>query len=539
MKVTILGGYGVFGGRLARLLREDGFDVYIAGRSLAKAEVFAAQFGGTAAALDRRDVASVAHSLAAGDVLVDAVGPFQGYDGYDLARAVIEAGAHYLDLSDDAGFTTGISTLDGLAQKRGVMALSGLSSVPALSSAAVDALRANMSEITLIESAILPGNRAPRGASVIAAILSQVGRPLSEWRGGQWVLARGWGAKRDVQLSKGRPRPASPIGAPDLALFPDHYNARSVRFFAGLELGVMHHGLRALGWLHAHRVLPRLDRFVRPLGTVARLLEPFGTDTGGMVVRVAGRRADAQPDAREWRLIMPEGQGPFVPAVPGLLVIRQIAAGQLKPGARPALGCFALSKAEQALAALSGRTQQVEIDQTPLFEKAIGADAWRTMPQSYRDGHDLWDRHVMHGTSSVARGHGVLARLVAALFRFPPARAEMPVTVTMERIGQSEHWLRDFDGQRFKSVLTYARPGHVYERFGPFTFELALPVQDGRMAMDVQRGWFLGALLPSWALPKSETEEFEQDGCFNFSVRLSAPLAGFIVHYRGWLKRAP
>ena len=39
MKVLILGGYGVFGGRLARLLKDEaGLTIVLAGRSLAKAE---------------------------------------------------------------------------------------------------------------------------------------------------------------------------------------------------------------------------------------------------------------------------------------------------------------------------------------------------------------------------------------------------------------------------------------------------------------------------------------------------------------------
>jgi NADP oxidoreductase coenzyme F420-dependent len=40
MKVLILGGYGVFGGRLARLLLQDGIEVVVAGRDEQKAAAF-------------------------------------------------------------------------------------------------------------------------------------------------------------------------------------------------------------------------------------------------------------------------------------------------------------------------------------------------------------------------------------------------------------------------------------------------------------------------------------------------------------------
>lgn len=47
MKVLILGGYGVFGRRLARLLMQDGVEVIVAGRDLKKATVFTRDHGGT------------------------------------------------------------------------------------------------------------------------------------------------------------------------------------------------------------------------------------------------------------------------------------------------------------------------------------------------------------------------------------------------------------------------------------------------------------------------------------------------------------
>lgn len=535
MKVLILGGYGVFGGRLAQLLLRDGFDVVVAGRSLAKAQAFIDQQGGVALCLDKSNHGALAEALKSVDVVVDAIGPFQLYQGYEVAEAAITAGVHYLDLSDDAEFTAGISKLNSTAEAAGVTVLSGVSSVPALSSAAVEALRGDLAEITLIDTAILPGNRAPRGRSVMEAILSQVGRPLAQWRGGTWVETPAWGGCVIRDLPKGLRRPASPIGAPDLSLFPDAFNARSVLFRAGLELGVMHHGLWVFGWLHRIGVLPRLDRLTWPMLQAARMLWAFGSDQGGMSVVVAGRDGAGRPVTRGWRLHMGEGQGPIVPAVPALLMVRRIAQSRAKAGAGPALGCFDLTEAEDVLREISGSFDRNCPDMTPLFERAIGPEAWAAMPASYHAGHDLWDRQVMRGRSNVTRGKGLLARAIAALFRFPPERMNTPLTVVMERVGETEVWTRDFDGQRFFSVLSPAGAGRVRERFGPFQFELSLPIQGGRMEMNVERGWFMGLPMPSWLLPRSETAEFDEDGVFQFDVRLSAPLAGLIVHYRGSL----
>lgn len=170
----------------------------------------------------------------------------------------------------------------------------------------------------------------------------------------------------------------------------------------------------------------------------------------------------------------------------------------------------------------------------PLFQRALGPD-WQQMPQRWRDIHAFEGTQDLSGQARISRGQGMLSRLVAAVFRFPQAAEEVPVKVRMERIGDTERWTRQFGAQSFQSVLRWAGPGRLYERFGIFTFELSLPIRDAVMGMPVEKGWCLGVPLPKAMLPRSETREFIEDGVFQFDVRLSAPLAGLIVHYRGWL----
>jgi short subunit dehydrogenase-like uncharacterized protein len=77
-------------------------------------------------------------SLLAGfDVVVDAAGPFQRLD-YRLAQAALAAGAHYLDIAEDAAWLAGFpAAVNALAQERGRVALAGCSTTPALMAAAV------------------------------------------------------------------------------------------------------------------------------------------------------------------------------------------------------------------------------------------------------------------------------------------------------------------------------------------------------------------------------------------------------------------
>lgn len=58
-RVLIIGGAGVFGAHLSRLLAEQGFPVIVAGRDLARAQAVAARLpGASAVALDYGDALS-------------------------------------------------------------------------------------------------------------------------------------------------------------------------------------------------------------------------------------------------------------------------------------------------------------------------------------------------------------------------------------------------------------------------------------------------------------------------------------------------
>ncbi|MGO8953250.1 MAG: hypothetical protein ACLPWS_15180 [Rhodomicrobium sp.] len=351
MKVLILGGYGVFGGRLARLLLQDGIEVIVAGRNFERAAAFTRQYGGTPLFIDiARDLSPIAN--AAPGLAADAAGPFQSYgsDPYRVARFCIDHAIHYLDLSDDAAFTAGIAALNERALAARCFALSGVSSVPAISASAVRLLSEDLSEIQLIETALVPGNRAPRGRSVIGSILSQAGEPLTIWRDGAWRRHRGWTEAKRVSFGPGFKRWASLIGAPELQLFPKAFNARSVVFRAGLELGVMHWGLAFLARLRALGLVPNLTVFLGPILWMSERLKPFGSDRGAMAVDVTGLK-DGKSIRRRWQVIANAGDGPFIPAVPARAIARKLKA--VDPGARPCLSDLSLQEIESAMAGLS------------------------------------------------------------------------------------------------------------------------------------------------------------------------------------------
>lgn len=526
MKVLILGGTGVFGERLARLLARDGHQLTIAARTLPAAQALAAELNATALQIDRNKDLS---ALNGHDVIIDAAGPFHTYgeDPYRLARATLAAGAHYLDLADNAAFCAGISSLDPQARKANKAAISGLSSVPAISSAAVRALT-GADQPLHIDSAILPGNKSPRGLSVMASILSQAGQPFPSYSCGQWTRVPGWSDPKDYPLP-GLIRQGWRIEVPDTRLFPAHFKAQTVDFRAGLELWIMRYGLAAFAALRRRVPFPVTTPLVRVFHLGATLLAPFGTGTGGMSVSVA-----TATHRHTWTLLATKGDGPYVPAIPIRALLRRTV---LAPGATPALETVTLAELETAMADLSIRFDRRSEALDPIFPRILGP-AFATLPMPLRATHLTSSVSRWQGRASVIRGTGLWSRLLATLFRFPPATSDTPVNVTKTTTKNGETWTRCFGTRSFRSHLT-ATPKGMTERFGPFTFLLGLAIKDGALHYPVVAGRFGPIPLPRWILPQSEAREYVVNDHFHFDVRLLAPLTGaLMVHYRGHLNAA-
>lgn len=524
MKILILGGYGVFGSRLARLLIADGHAVCIAGRNLKTARTCADELGCRAIRMDRTGSLD---ALAEYEVVVDAAGPFHAYgdDPYRVARAAITAGIHYLDLSDNADFCLGLSALDAEARFAGVCVLSGLSSVPALSSAAVRALAGNDKPV-VIDTAILPGNRAPRGISVMQSILSQAGRPIPVWMGNQWKITFGWSNPARYTLPGGLVRQGWQIEVPDQRLFPAYFGAETVLFRAGLELAVMRYGLAAFAGLRRVMPIPVTRPAIRIFKVLADLLAAFGSGRGGMSVSVMTR-----DEHRSWSLLAEDGDGPFIPAVAARALLRR---ADLPPGAGPAIEAITLAEAEAAMADLRVATKRSVTPILPIFPQILGQDFY-ALPDEIKATHLTIGTSRWAGRCSVHRGTGLWNRLLCAIFRFPPASNEIEVRVTKTAKARGETWLRSFGHNTFRSHLSIGSEA-IRERFGPFTFSIGLEVRKGELHYPVTAGRIGPIPLPHWMLPVSIAREFASKSKFHFDVAILAPVTKrLMVRYQGYL----
>jgi len=176
----------------------------------------------------------------------------------------------------------------------------------------------------------------------------------------------------------------------------------------------------------------------------------------------------------------------------------------------------------------------------PLYRRLLG-DAWSALPAPVRQMHELpyaGGAVVADGTASVERGSGMLARLVAGMFGFPPAGREIPVTVEFEVRGAQEHWSRTFAGRSFASTQE-AGQGRIAdllcERFGPVAIGIALVPDAGRLRFEVRRWSLFGLPLPLVLVPHGNSYEHADGGRFCFHIEIRHGLTGLIVAYRGWL----
>ncbi len=350
-KVLVLGGTGVFGSRLCeRLVRIPSLDITVAGRDAGRAERLAqrlrdasndAQVVGRAVPID--DGLRERLSATRPDVVVHAAGPFQGQD-YGVVEACLASGSHYVDLADGREFVTGFDRLDRMAKAARRLAITGASSVPGLSSAAVDALGKGFRSLESIRIGINPGNRAPRGMAVIEAILSYSGQPIPSWRNGAMVQVFGWQGLRRKSLTGLGSRWFCDCDVPNVSLFPIRYDGvQEIRFQAGLELNILHLGLWGLSGLVRLGLLPNLRQFAAQFRRMADWFEGFGTDKGGMYVEVTGKDRRGDTVTRAWSLVAESGHGPYVPIVPAAILVRKLADGVFTEwGAKPCMGLFDL-----------------------------------------------------------------------------------------------------------------------------------------------------------------------------------------------------
>jgi len=555
LSVLVVGGYGVFGGRIVALLEDQArLTLIVAGRSEAKARAYcegrrAAKATLIPASFDRNGDVDAQLARHRADLVIDASGPFQAYgDGaYRLVEACIRQGVNYLDLADGSAFVAGVGAFDQAAKQAGVFALSGVSSFPVLTAAVVRRLAQDLAAIETIRGGIAPSPFAGVGENVIRAIASYAGQPVALRRDGQTATGHPFTEHWRYTIAPGGKTPVrstlfSLVDVPDLRalgqLWPD---AKTIWMGAGPVPEVLHRVLAALARLVKWRLIPSLSPLAPMMHWVMNHIR-WGEHRGGMFVDVTGVDRQGRPARRSWHLLAEGSDGPLIPAMAVEALVRRMLAGEPPAaGARASVSDLELSDYESLFARrtiYTGMRNDSPQEPRPLYESLLG-QAWQKLPAPIRAMHALDRRIVARGEASVERGPSPLARLAAAMIGFPKAAATIPVAVTFEDNSGVERWTRRFGDQSFRSEQ-FEGSGRwerlLVERFGPMTFGMALVWEDEKLRL-VMRHWrCFGIPMPLWLCPRSNAYETADGDRFKFHVEISHPLTGLIVRYQGWLE---
>jgi hypothetical protein len=550
-RILIIGGYGIFGGRLAQLLADDErLELVIAGRSKDKAEDFCKHHPSRAnkvPLLFNRDgdIESQLQEIRP-ELVVDATGPFQSYgpDPYRVVKACLVLAIDYMDLADGSDFVNGISQFDDEAKRRHLFILSGVSSFPVLTAAVVRQLSNDLQCIHTITGGIAPSPYAGVGLNVIRAIASYAGKPVALVRDGH--ASTGYALTESTRYTICPPGQLplnnirfSLVDVPDLRVIPGLYaDLDSIWMGAGPVPELLHRALNGLAWLVRLKIISSLSPFARLFYFVINIVR-WGEHRGGMFIAIEGTTADKTTVKRSWHLLAEGDDGPFIPSMAIEAILRRCSENK-RPlsGARPATSDLEI---EDYNALFTRRTiytgYREETENTHhlcLYQRVLG-DAWSRLPPALQAMHSA---RSAEGTATIERGSSLLSKLIVVLFGFPPTGQDVPVSVEFQLHRNGEAWRRTFGCHSFVS-FQYEGKGRserlLCERFGPFTFGLAAIIEGDDLRLVIRRWSLFGLPMPAFLQPDNNSYEFVDDGVFHFHVEIGHWITGPIVHYRGHL----
>jgi hypothetical protein len=555
LRVLIVGGYGVFGGRLVQLLADEPrLTLLVAGRNKAQALAFCASMPARATLIaetfDRAGDVEAQLKTLAPDIVVDASGPFQGYGEtpYALVKAALAQKIHYLDLADGSDFVTGVAVFDAVARERGVFVLSGVSSFPVLTAAVCRRLAQGLARVDTITGGIAPSPYAGVGLNVIRAISSYAGKPLKLTRSGMPSVGYGLTETRRATIAPPGRLPLrstlfSLVDVPDLLVLPHEWpRVQSVWMGAGPVPAILHRALIALATLVRLKLLPSLS-FLAPLFHRAINTLRWGEHRGGMFVALEGETADGAIAGRSWHLLAEGDDGPLIPSMAVAAIVQKCLAGvEPSSGARSAMADLELADYDAQFARrtiITGFRDDAPLTADPLYKYILGS-AFEALPAPIREMHagPRAGTQDATGTADVERGTNAAARLIANLFGFPPAGKNVPLTVRFVRGKVGETWTRTFGDRSFSSHQSAGAGRNdklLVERFGPLTFAMAVVTDTEKLSLIVRRWSILGVPMPLALAPTGDAFEHVSDGKFHFHVDIRLPLVGRLVRYRGSL----
>jgi hypothetical protein len=317
-RVVVFGGYGTFGAHVARELAGLGVALDIAGRDGARASAFARQLGpghrGLAVDVARPD--SCRAALEGRPIAVNCAGPFADL-GTALLEACLASDCHYADIADDRSYVAHVRGLGDRFRERGLAAVYGCSSLPAISGAL--GLLARQGSPAVPERAratLFIGNDNPKGRAAVGSLVAGLAKPIAAPQG----PIRGFRDREVVHLPQpfGR-RAVFNFDSPEYDLFPAALGVRSVSVKVGFELRLATYAFALLA-LAGSNYGPRTARL---LGGPAALFRGVGCSGAAIMTELF------YPDGSVRRAALAGGRdGQRMAALPCAFVADTLAVGE-------------------------------------------------------------------------------------------------------------------------------------------------------------------------------------------------------------------
>jgi hypothetical protein len=151
-------------------------------------------------------------------------------------------------------------------------------------------------------------------------------------------------------------------------------------------------------------------------------------------------------------------------------------------------------------------------------------------------------RHVhVQGTLRVRVGSHPLARVFLWLGGLPRAQdsaAACDLRLIFDQDEKREIWDRRIGRHRITSIQRAPAPGEIIERFGLLTLHLRLRVKNGNLWVRSRAARLGGIVLPAgFAIRVVAWERAVDQDSFHVDVRVSSPLIGRLLEYRGRLRQ--
>lgn len=308
--------------------------------------------GSPEARVDVRDSAALAKLLRPGDLVIDASAAFRTAGGRTQAsqRAALEAGAHWIDLSQERAGVIASSAFDAEAKAKGLALVSGAGLFPGLSAPFVREACQTVKRVNEVLIGWAPGQGLAFGPESELDLACQAGGQAKLLLGGEWSSRRLFGDRRAFF----HPEPLGELfsynlDVPDLELFTGPgFKSASVRVSIGARPWRLRMALRAL-----ERAAPGLA----PEAALAKLRRWSGKPAlrgGGLTLLVRGMDIANNPQERRRAWLFPDA-GEGLVATPAVLLARRALAGQLEPGAGPCLSILSVSDLTSELESLGYR----------------------------------------------------------------------------------------------------------------------------------------------------------------------------------------